>query len=643
MLNRIVIIVLLVIIGHGHAWSGEFVAELKPHDMVSTDTPDHLADLHFGEALFQAYQGHWFEAIAQLDTELGQVGRLDMPELDSLYDHLGQANFAIGDFELAYRMHHRAGRALKAVIEANVSESIKNEALYRLARIYFQKGQSLNALHAVERISGEVPDKIVEDLEFLHGQILLSVGKNSEAITVFKGLLEDPGLKGYASYNLGIALMRDGHENDGRHYLDLTGILDTDDPATLAIKDKANLVLGYKLLEESQPDAAQLVLERVRLDHAFSNRALLGWGWADAAMGRYDRSLVPWTLLAKRQTTDAAVQEALLALPYSYGKLKHYGQASALYGQALSTFGHEVDRLSASMNSIRQGKFLDALSREELKKDANWVVKLRSLPETPETFYLLELMASHDFQESLKNYVDLEDLKQKLMVWQRDLKAFEDLVEQRNAYYEPLLPTIDRAFQELDSQMRLRIEQRDLIEKRLKAMLSSPRPDHLMTSDELILANTIDRIKGQFQSENQAESEAFQERLERLEGVLVWQIQTDYDRRLTKAFHHVHALNKDIAQLQTQYESFVRMRQAATQSYRGHFETIRGLRQKVLAALSQVDMLAARQGHLLEVMAINELSKRRDRLDEFVVKTRFALADSYDRAARAQGLERVEQ
>jgi len=42
-------------------------------------------------------------------------------------------------------------------------------------------------------------------------------------------------------------------------------------------------------------------------------------------------------------------------------------------------------------------------------------------------------------------------------------------------------------------------------------------------------------------------------------------------------------------------------------------------------------------------MAVNELSKRRDRLDEFQVKARFALADSYDRASKAQLRKGAEQ
>jgi len=39
------------------------------------------------------------------------------------------------------------------------------------------------------------------------------------------------------------------------------------------------------------------------------------------------------------------------------------------------------------------------------------VIRLRSLPDAPETYYLMELMASHDFQTALANYLDLEDLR----------------------------------------------------------------------------------------------------------------------------------------------------------------------------------------------------------------------------------------
>ena len=209
----------------------------------------------------------------------------------------------------------------------------------------------------------------------------------------------------------------------------------------------------------------------------------------------FDRALVPWSILAKREVTDPAVQEAMLAVPYAYGKLKAYGRAAQLYGRALAAFGKEIDKLDASIKSIREGNFLKALTREELKQDADWVVKLRNLPKAPETYYLLNLMASNDFQESLKNYLDLEELRRKLAVWDGDLDAFEELIAQRRAYYQPLLPEIDRKFRRLDSQMRLRLEQRKLIEKRLHAMLTAPRPDYLATARERIFKERLARLE----------------------------------------------------------------------------------------------------------------------------------------------------
>src|SRR6266571_105888 len=386
---------------------------------ADTYTSNGLKDVYFGEALYHAFQGEWFQAIARLDTELGQYRGLDEPALDTLYYHVNHAEFAVGDFELAYRMHNRAGRAITAVIEGNVEEPVRNEAIYRLARLYFQKDQPVNALHALERIHGTIPATVRDDLEFLRGQIFMANGRLKEAARIFKDLQSAKSLEGFASYNLGIALLKEGKEQDGRESLDRTGQILSDTPATLAIKDKSNLVLGYKLLDEKSVENARLVLERVRLSGPFSNRALLGSGWADASQSRFDRALVPWSILAQREVTDPAVQEAMLAVPYAYGKLNVYGRAAVLYGNALDSFGKEVDKLGSSITSVREGKFLQALTREELKQDANWVVKLRSLPEAPESYYLLELMASHDFEEFLKNYLDLDELQKKLATWER--------------------------------------------------------------------------------------------------------------------------------------------------------------------------------------------------------------------------------
>jgi len=595
-----------------------------------------LRDLHFGEALYYSYQGQYLEALERLDAELGQYHDLDEPQLDTLHFHIGEAEFSVGDFELNYRMHHRAGRAIKAVLESNVDEAVRNEAAFRLARIHFQKDQLDEALHALDRIHGRIPDGVKNEIEFLRANVYLASSRPGDAVGVLKRLQGAAGLIGFAEYNLGIALLQDKHERDAVDQLDSAGRIKVDAEASKAIRDKSNLVLGDLLLESKEFDRAQQSFDRVRLTGPFSNQALLRAGWSAMSAEKYDRAVVPWSLLVDRDVTDGSVQEALLALPYAYSKMNVHGRAALMYGRALETFSKERVRVDASIESIRAGNFLKALVREEIRQDKDWVIRLRSLPDAPETFYLASLMSSHDFQTALQNYLDLEDVRRKLETWQNSFTAFEDVIERRRGNYEPLLPEIDAKFRELDSQIRLRQEQRANIEKRLHTMLTMPRPDYLATADERIVRERLNVIERALKAQPGPDTEPLQRRVERLNGFLTWKLRTQYDERLTQTYKDLEDLNADIASMTARYESFVRARQAAMHSYVGYDVPITRLRQRVSDELQEVALVMARQGRLLEIVAITELGQRRDRLESYESQARYAVADSYDRATRAQ-------
>ena len=86
--------------------------------------------------------------------------------------------------------------------------------------------------------------------------------------------------------------------------------------------------------------------------------------------------------------------------------------------------------------------------------------------------------------------------------------------------------------------------------------------------------------------------------------------------------------------LQEQYTAFVRARQAAVHSYAGYDQLITRMRTHVGEALQRVDTLQARQGHVIEAVAIDELNIRRQRLEAYQLQARYAVADSYDRALK---------
>ena len=274
--------------------------------------------------------------------------------------------------------------------------------------------------------------------------------------------------------------------------------------------------------------------------------------------------------------------------------------------------------------------------REEIRQDKDWVVRLRGLPEAPETFYLLELMASHDFQTALQNYLDLEDLRRKLTSWDGGFDAWDEIIELRRAYYEPLLPEIDRQFRQLDARIRLRLEQREKLDRRLKQLLVAPRPEHLATAEELETALALEDLEARLADREGPGVEGLRRRLAHLRGVLTWNLETRYHDRLTEVHVHLAELNADVEAMQAQYDSFVRTRQAASHSYEGYRAPIRQLRARVSSAQEHLERLMKRQGHLLEAVAIRELRERRERLQAYQHQARFAFADSYDRAAKAQ-------
>ena len=612
-------------------------AAVRPHQ--------ELRDIFYGEILYHAYQDDYFEAISHLDIELGQYRGLDEPELDSFHWHRGQAEFSVGDLELYYRMHQRAGRAIETVLASNVPQSERNEAAFRLARLYYRKQDYVNALHAIELIEGEVPKKFRNGEQFLRAQIYVSVGKFKEAIELLKKLrgVSNNEYGGYVEYNLAMAYLQNGQTEQAVSTLDDLGKVSSDNEAVLALKDKGNLKLANHYLDEGDAVKAGQYFARIRLDGPFSNRALLGAGWVEVAQKNYDRALVPWSMLREREQTNISVQEAMMAVPYAYSKLDVHGKAAILYGKAMDVFAHEIESLDASIKSIREGKFLAALVSKQGEKDRNWIVNLRELPDSPETRYIMDLMAAHDFQESLKNYKDLADLRQNLTVWLDSLTVYEDIIELRRRYYEPLLPTIEKQFKKLDSRMRLRIEQRDRLKERINSLLILRRPEYLATADEMAVLNRLSKIRVDLEANPQMASEENLYRLNRLSGILDWRLKSEFDQRLTEAYKNLKDLDGVIDDLNKQYRAFVRTRQAATQSYTGYTIPIQQLRTQLRETAVKLKRIMARQGRVLEQMAINELDRRRKRLEEYQIKARFALAESYDRATKEQEKKLLEE
>src|SRR5258706_6331681 len=321
------------------------------------DPPDVLkakpiADLHYGDVLFNFYVGNEFEALTRVGA-YQHWGR--MPT------HAYDADLLAGGLYLSLGMHNEAGQRFEKLLTPEVPVGVRNRAWFYLAKVWYARGYYPRAEQALNRITGILAPALESERQHLHVNLLLRMRRFDEAIALVRQLKGNDVWSLYARFNLGVALVRENRIDEADPALSLVGTAQSQSTEVQSLADRANLALGFALLTMQQPARARLALNRVRLGGPFASRALLGVGWADAALNDYQGALTPWLELRDRNLLDAAVQEAWLAVPYAYGKLGAAAQAANQYEAAIAAFKAESNRLDAAVGHIGEGHMLDEI------------------------------------------------------------------------------------------------------------------------------------------------------------------------------------------------------------------------------------------------------------------------------------------
>jgi tetratricopeptide (TPR) repeat protein len=470
----------------------------------------------------------------------------------------------------------------------------------------------------------------------LYAQVLMEQGRFAEALTALESWRRpSDAWVGYAKYNVGVALVRLGQVEAGARVLDEVGQLDLENPQLDALRDKANVALGYAWLQAARPVEAKPSLQRVRLNGPFSNKALLGVGWADAEGADYRAALAPWMALRDRSLLDSAVQESLLAVPYAFAQLGADKQAADHYTDAIEAFSSEIAHLTESIDSIEKGELITRLlgEREDGGSDASgWYWRLERIPDSVESRYLYELLASNRFQEGLKNYRDLLQLNRNLDRWEESLGAFDDILDTRQRAYVQRLPAIDASLSSVDlpAMTARRVE----LESRLQAIERSEDVVALGTAKEQESWARLESMEAKLALlPNDAASEEIRAKHRFLGGLLLWDLRRDYKARLWAERKALGDLDRQLREAQRRHHQVSSSRNDWPEKFGTLTARIVGLRPRVAGLQESAQVALNRQQEFLQGIAVEELKAQRDRLNTYMVQARFALASIYDRAA----------
>jgi hypothetical protein len=595
---------------------------------VDTLPETKIQDLHYGDVLFYFYQEDDFEAITRLNA-YEQWGLLS--------HHHDESQLLLGGLYLSLGLHNEAGTRFQQLLTAQTPEGVRNRAWFYLAKVWYARGYLDRAEQAIRQVQGRLPPALEAEKQHLFANILLRQGRFQEAAGLLANWKGPADWMAYAQFNLGVAYVRDGKLNEAAPFLTKVGMMETRRSELLALKDRANLALGFAYIQAEQPKQGLTALERVRLNGPYSNKALLGTGWAHAALGEYQQALVPWVELQGRDVLDAAVQESYLAVPYAFGKLDAAAQSAEYYEQAVTSFDAESVKLDEAIGRIQSSNMLDTLLGSDKDKRYGWFWQLRSVPDAPESRYLYTVLAGHDFQEGLKNYRDLTYLGKTLDRWGESMEAFENMIDTREKAYAERLPKTDALLADGTADRYQR--RRDELDGRLNTIEAAGDVSALGSPEERDQWARIQKIEAALADlPNDEENAALRDRLRLVKGVLYFRLNESFKARLWRERRTIKDLDLALHEAQARWIRVEKARKSVPTNT-GEFDTrIAALQQRIDAIQLRLVDVAKKQNDFLAALAVRELQAQKDRLATYQIQARFALASMYDRAANADQL-----
>lgn len=368
----------------------------KEIDLRRTDNVD------LGTAIYTLVNGNPLQAAALLELADNRKRLGDDKELARMY---------LADIYVAQGLRTKAMQLYRELGERSARVEIKDLAWLKLAKLALEDQQFAVAKKAIYDAGKTLTNEQETERTLINAHVLMAEKHPEQAVVlVSENLSAETQWSLYQRYNLGVLLLKHFKNKHGAVLLHKLGEMDVrNNPERAALRDQANLSLGFTLIQLGNPVRAREYLNKVQLNGALSEQALLGMGWTYSSSGDYERALVYWQELQKRPLTNAFYYESLLAIPYALSQAEAYKQAAERYESAIGQLRHEIDQMTEAQKAIRDHR-LSAILNAQPAHETDWLSGWQK-GATPENHFLPLLMQNIKFQEALREQRSLLQLQ----------------------------------------------------------------------------------------------------------------------------------------------------------------------------------------------------------------------------------------
>jgi hypothetical protein len=492
-----------------------------------------IDELTYGTALYAYYQEDYSQALLEV---------LVAERQQRLGDDAVRFELAKGSFAFQQGMYRMATETFASVGSAELSELDRMRLSFHLAREHYRRGE----FAAMEERLADVNlgatwlgrQRRHPEVTFMRAEAALARGDFAAADDALENLPQRAAWQAYGLFNLGVAQRHAGAPEAARDTFARLAQLKAHDAETWDLVQRGRLALAVMARQTGAAVDAQAMLGTLPGAGRYRDQALVTYG--NLAMARDDHELAAriWLTLLEQDGWSSGYAAAQLGLPMSLERLASPAHALDRYRQAELAFAQRLDALQQVSARVQDPVWVDGLLDVLAEPD-----------EAARTRGLARFESGLD-EEAWLTWLAAEDVHQILVEWRElnGMAAWLDALPDQIQALEEV--TVERRRRSAAARLQLSdsalMERREALEVEVAALASdlevlAREPSRMEADWMLRLADEGEReLIGRLSAMADLVSRhmpdrdrpPFEKRLDRLMGVVFWQIADERSARV---------------------------------------------------------------------------------------------------------------
>ena len=354
------------------------------------------------------------------------------------------------------------------------------------------------------------------------------------------------------------------------------------------------------LLESAQYDKALNFLNKVRANSYYAPRALYLHGLAQARKENYRGAMQFWHRARKYPLAYPGVAEATMGMGYAFDESGYLGQAGDAYLGASSAFEKELVNIQTLQDQIRDKGAWQSLLLASQQDNVEWFLADSKSLTAPRLAYLTHMMADPRAQFAVRRVAELDRIRHRLQRQSHDLDVFATMLQRR-------LDKVTGSRNDRDV-ARLRARRADLeksrshLQERLQKAVSGNDLEALVSGK---LSSQFDRVKKlAATARRQGASAEVQGRIQRLQGLLIWQAEEQRNRNERLLREQLDQASSDLNQIDSLLAAFDQRLNEAPAHFRSLLKRVKAQQSRLAQTQTQMQSLRKRSEAALDQVAL---------------------------------------